>query len=87
MTPFSLLFHITSDNGRVTHLLSLGYNSSKSSLSQTDIFTTSGSKDHKEASPWKPARALSPSEHVTYVLFQEKNLSVVSSSLWMSCPF
>uniref|UniRef100_A0A8C3PHS7 DNA 3'-5' helicase n=1 Tax=Calidris pygmaea TaxID=425635 RepID=A0A8C3PHS7_9CHAR len=48
---------------------------------QTDIFPTSGSKDQKEASPQKHTRALSPSEHVTYVLFQEKNLSVVSSSL------
>uniref|UniRef100_A0A8B9MQ29 DNA 3'-5' helicase n=1 Tax=Accipiter nisus TaxID=211598 RepID=A0A8B9MQ29_9AVES len=48
---------------------------------QTDTFPTSGSKDQKEASPWKCTRTLSPSEHVTYVLFQEKNLSVVSSSL------
>ncbi|KFR11392.1 Werner syndrome ATP-dependent helicase, partial [Opisthocomus hoazin] len=53
---------------------------------QTDIFTTSGSKDHKEASPWKPARALSPSEHVTYVLFQEKNLSVRTISESRSLP-
>ncbi|KAM9295290.1 bifunctional 3'-5' exonuclease/ATP-dependent helicase WRN isoform 4-T4 [Morus bassanus] len=43
---------------------------------QTDAFPTSGSKDQKEASPWKHTRALSPSEHVTYVLFQEKNHSV-----------
>ncbi|KFQ01983.1 Werner syndrome ATP-dependent helicase, partial [Haliaeetus albicilla] len=43
---------------------------------QTDTFPTSGSKDQKEASPWKCTRTLSPSEHVTYVLFQEKNLSV-----------
>ncbi|KFR01889.1 Werner syndrome ATP-dependent helicase, partial [Nipponia nippon] len=43
---------------------------------QTDTFPASESKDQKEASPWKCTRALSPSEHVTYVLFQEKNLSM-----------
>ncbi|NXL67499.1 WRN helicase, partial [Chordeiles acutipennis] len=43
---------------------------------QMDVFPTSESKPQKEASPCKPTRALSPSEHVTYVLFQEKNLSV-----------
>ncbi|KAM9236505.1 bifunctional 3'-5' exonuclease/ATP-dependent helicase WRN isoform 2-T2 [Leptosomus discolor] len=53
---------------------------------QTDIFTTSGSKDQKEASPWKRMRALSPSEHVTYVLFQEKNLSVRTISESRSLP-
>uniref|UniRef100_A0A8C0FJL8 ATP-dependent DNA helicase n=1 Tax=Bubo bubo TaxID=30461 RepID=A0A8C0FJL8_BUBBB len=42
---------------------------------QTDTFPTSGTKDQKEDSPWKCNRVLSPSEHVTYVLFQEKNLS------------
>ncbi|KAL2304633.1 hypothetical protein Nmel_006584 [Mimus melanotis] len=46
---------------------------------QTDTFTTSESKVQKEASPWKRARALSPSEDVTYILFQEKNYSLVSS--------
>ncbi|XP_009564444.2 bifunctional 3'-5' exonuclease/ATP-dependent helicase WRN isoform X3 [Cuculus canorus] len=53
---------------------------------QTDTFPTSESKDQKEASPWKPARALSPSEHVTYVLFQEKNLSVSTISESRSLP-
>ncbi|KFQ73380.1 Werner syndrome ATP-dependent helicase, partial [Phaethon lepturus] len=48
---------------------------------QTDAFPAPACKDQKGASPWKRTRALSPSEHVTYVLFQEKNLSVVSSSL------
>ncbi|KAM6301267.1 bifunctional 3'-5' exonuclease/ATP-dependent helicase WRN [Aegotheles albertisi] len=43
---------------------------------QTDTFPTSGLEDQKAASPWKHTRSLSPSEHVTYVLFQEKNLSV-----------
>ncbi|KGL93947.1 Werner syndrome ATP-dependent helicase, partial [Charadrius vociferus] len=53
---------------------------------QTDIFPTPGSKDQKEASPWKCTRALSPSEHVTYVLFQEKNLSVRTISESRSLP-
>lgn len=53
---------------------------------QTDTFPTSGSKDQKEASPWKCTRALSPSEHVTYVLFQEKNLSVRTISESRSLP-
>ncbi|NWS70781.1 WRN helicase, partial [Crotophaga sulcirostris] len=53
---------------------------------QTDTFPTSGSKDQKEASPRRPARALSPSEHVTYVLFQEKNLSVRTISESRSLP-
>ncbi|XP_014816399.1 PREDICTED: Werner syndrome ATP-dependent helicase isoform X3 [Calidris pugnax] len=53
---------------------------------QTDIFPTSGSKDQKEASPQKHTRALSPSEHVTYVLFQEKNLSVRMISESRSLP-
>ncbi|NWU72009.1 WRN helicase, partial [Pterocles burchelli] len=44
------------------------------------------SKDQKEASPWKCTRALSPSEHVTYVLFQEKNLSVRTISESRSLP-
>ncbi|XP_071411477.1 bifunctional 3'-5' exonuclease/ATP-dependent helicase WRN isoform X2 [Pithys albifrons albifrons] len=43
---------------------------------QTDTFTSSAPKDQKEASPWKCARVLPPSEQVTYILFQEKNLSV-----------
>uniref|UniRef100_A0A8C3PHM9 Bifunctional 3'-5' exonuclease/ATP-dependent helicase WRN n=1 Tax=Calidris pygmaea TaxID=425635 RepID=A0A8C3PHM9_9CHAR len=54
---------------------------------QTDIFPTSGSKDQKEASPQKHTRALSPSEHVTYVLFQEKNLSrMISESRSLPLP-
>ncbi|NXK08506.1 WRN helicase, partial [Herpetotheres cachinnans] len=53
---------------------------------QTDTFPISGSKDQKEASPWKHTRALSPSEHVTYVLFQEKNLSVRTISESRSLP-
>ncbi|NXY76618.1 WRN helicase, partial [Glareola pratincola] len=53
---------------------------------QTDRFPMSGSKDRKEASPWKPTGVLSPSEHVTYVLFQEKNLSVRTISESRSLP-
>ncbi|XP_009865444.1 PREDICTED: Werner syndrome ATP-dependent helicase, partial [Apaloderma vittatum] len=53
---------------------------------QTDTFLTSGTEDHKEASPWKPTRALSPSEPVTYVLFQDKNLSVSTISESRSLP-
>ncbi|XP_064306717.1 bifunctional 3'-5' exonuclease/ATP-dependent helicase WRN isoform X2 [Phalacrocorax carbo] len=53
---------------------------------QTDTFATSGSKDQKEASPWKCTRALSPSEQVTYILFQEKNLSVRMISETRSLP-
>ncbi|XP_030335291.1 Werner syndrome ATP-dependent helicase homolog isoform X27 [Strigops habroptila] len=53
---------------------------------QTDTFSPSGSKDQKEAFPWKHTRALSPSEHVTYVLFQEKNLSVRTISESRSLP-
>ncbi|NXX60918.1 WRN helicase, partial [Scopus umbretta] len=53
---------------------------------QTDTFSASGSKDQKEASPWKHTKALSPSEHVTYVLFQEKNLSVRTISESRSLP-
>ncbi|XP_075607037.1 bifunctional 3'-5' exonuclease/ATP-dependent helicase WRN isoform X1 [Balearica regulorum gibbericeps] len=53
---------------------------------QMDTFPTSGSKDQNEASPWKPVRALTPSEHVTYVLFQEKNLSVRTISESRSLP-
>ncbi|XP_050751560.1 bifunctional 3'-5' exonuclease/ATP-dependent helicase WRN isoform X1 [Gymnogyps californianus] len=53
---------------------------------QTDTFPTSGSKDQKEASPWKRTGALSASEHVTYVLFQEKNLSVRAISDSRSLP-
>ncbi|XP_074761361.1 bifunctional 3'-5' exonuclease/ATP-dependent helicase WRN isoform X1 [Athene noctua] len=53
---------------------------------QTDTFPTSGTKDQKEASPWKCNRILSPSEHVTYVLFQEKNLSVRTISETRSLP-
>ncbi|NXU47783.1 WRN helicase, partial [Turnix velox] len=53
---------------------------------QTDRFPVSGSKDWKEASPQKHTRALSPSEHVTYVLLQEKNLSVRTISESRSLP-
>ncbi|NWQ87707.1 WRN helicase, partial [Burhinus bistriatus] len=53
---------------------------------QTDMFPTSGPQDQKEVSPWKRTRALSPSEHVTYVLFQEKNLSVRTISESRSLP-
>uniref|UniRef100_A0A8C5X5H7 DNA 3'-5' helicase n=1 Tax=Malurus cyaneus samueli TaxID=2593467 RepID=A0A8C5X5H7_9PASS len=53
---------------------------------QTDIFRTSECKVQKEASPWKSARALSRSEDVTYILFQEKNLSLVTISECRSLP-
>ncbi|NXV83233.1 WRN helicase, partial [Atlantisia rogersi] len=53
---------------------------------QMNVFPTSGSQIWKEASSWKPARALSPSEHVTYVLLQEKNLTVRSISQSRSLP-
>uniref|UniRef100_A0A8B9PCK0 DNA 3'-5' helicase n=1 Tax=Apteryx owenii TaxID=8824 RepID=A0A8B9PCK0_APTOW len=42
--------------------------------------------DQKETTPWKHAEALSPSEHVTYVLFQEKNLSLRTISESRSLP-
>uniref|UniRef100_A0A8C9EK05 DNA 3'-5' helicase n=1 Tax=Pavo cristatus TaxID=9049 RepID=A0A8C9EK05_PAVCR len=53
---------------------------------QTDIFPKPESTDQKEASPWKNTKALSPSEHVTYVLFQEKNLSLRTISETRSLP-
>ncbi|XP_023782248.1 Werner syndrome ATP-dependent helicase [Cyanistes caeruleus] len=53
---------------------------------QTDTFPTSESKAQKEASPWKCARALSPSEEVTYILFQEKNYSLKAVSECRSLP-
>ncbi|XP_072190500.1 bifunctional 3'-5' exonuclease/ATP-dependent helicase WRN isoform X2 [Excalfactoria chinensis] len=53
---------------------------------QTDIFPKSESTDQKETSPWKNARALPPSEHVTYILFQEKNLSLRTISETRSLP-
>ncbi|XP_064005816.1 bifunctional 3'-5' exonuclease/ATP-dependent helicase WRN isoform X1 [Pogoniulus pusillus] len=53
---------------------------------QTDAFPTSGFKDQKEVSPWKHTRALSASEHVTYVLFHERNLSVRTISETRSLP-
>ncbi|XP_042727158.1 Werner syndrome ATP-dependent helicase isoform X2 [Lagopus leucura] len=53
---------------------------------QTDIFPKSESTDQKEISPWKNTKALSPSEHVTYVLFQEKNLSLRTISETRSLP-
>nr|XP_041571975.1 Werner syndrome ATP-dependent helicase isoform X4 [Taeniopygia guttata] len=53
---------------------------------QTDAFPTSESKVQKEASPWKCARALSPSEEVTYILFQEKNYSLRAISESRSLP-
>uniref|UniRef100_A0A8D2MSQ6 DNA 3'-5' helicase n=1 Tax=Zonotrichia albicollis TaxID=44394 RepID=A0A8D2MSQ6_ZONAL len=53
---------------------------------QTDTFPAAESKVQQEASPWKRARALSPSEEVTYALFQEKNYSLVSSGESRSLP-
>ncbi|XP_037990408.1 Werner syndrome ATP-dependent helicase isoform X3 [Motacilla alba alba] len=53
---------------------------------QTDAFPTAESKVQKEASPWKRARALSPSEEVTYILFQEKNYSLRAISESRSLP-
>ncbi|NWU87348.1 WRN helicase, partial [Onychorhynchus coronatus] len=53
---------------------------------QTDVFPTSARKDQKEPSPWNCTRALSPSEHVTYILFQEKYLSVRAISESRSLP-
>ncbi|NWT75808.1 WRN helicase, partial [Prunella himalayana] len=53
---------------------------------QTDTFPTSESKVQKEASPWKCARALTPSEEVTYILFQEKNYSLRAISESRSLP-
>ncbi|NXX41954.1 WRN helicase, partial [Tricholaema leucomelas] len=53
---------------------------------QTDAFPTSGFKDQKEVSPRKCTRALSASEHVTYVLFHERNLSVRTISETRSLP-
>nr|XP_021143245.1 LOW QUALITY PROTEIN: Werner syndrome ATP-dependent helicase [Columba livia] len=53
---------------------------------QPDTFPPSGSKDENAASPWRQTRALSPSEQVTYVLFQEKNLSVSTISETRSLP-
>ncbi|XP_021253034.1 Werner syndrome ATP-dependent helicase isoform X2 [Numida meleagris] len=53
---------------------------------QTDVFPKSESADQKEKSPWKNAKALSPSEHVTYVLFQEKDLSLRTISETRSLP-
>ncbi|NXD30187.1 WRN helicase, partial [Spelaeornis formosus] len=53
---------------------------------QTDTLPTSESKVQKEASPWKRARALSPSEEVTYILFQDKNYSLSAISECRSLP-
>ncbi|NXA09667.1 WRN helicase, partial [Sapayoa aenigma] len=53
---------------------------------QTDAFPTPAPKDQEESSPWKCARALSASEHVTYILFQEKSLSVRAISECRSLP-
>ncbi|NXD02247.1 WRN helicase, partial [Certhia familiaris] len=53
---------------------------------QTDTFPTSESKEQKQASPWKRARTLSPSEEVTYILFQEKNYSLSAISECRSLP-
>ncbi|OXB74961.1 UNVERIFIED_CONTAM: hypothetical protein H355_013301 [Colinus virginianus] len=53
---------------------------------QTDIFPKPESTDRKEISPWKNTGVLSPSEHVTYVLFQEKNLSLRTISETRSLP-
>lgn len=85
---FCYFLRISSGNGKVIHWLLLRYNPfTPLYLTQMDAFPTSGPTDQKEASHRKHARALSPSEHVTYVLFQDKNLSVVSFSLWRSLPF
>ncbi|XP_051475419.1 bifunctional 3'-5' exonuclease/ATP-dependent helicase WRN isoform X2 [Apus apus] len=53
---------------------------------QMDTFPSSGPKDQKGTSPWQQTGALTPSEHVTYVLFQEKNLSVRTISESRSLP-
>uniref|UniRef100_A0A8D2MQS0 DNA 3'-5' helicase n=1 Tax=Zonotrichia albicollis TaxID=44394 RepID=A0A8D2MQS0_ZONAL len=53
---------------------------------QTDTFPAAESKVQQEASPWKRARALSPSEEVTYALFQEKNYSLRAISESRSLP-
>ncbi|NXO00538.1 WRN helicase, partial [Rhinopomastus cyanomelas] len=57
---------------------------------QTDAFPTTGLNHQKNyqkvASPQKLTPTLSPSEHVTYVLFQEKNLSVRTISETRSLP-
>ncbi|XP_032916258.1 Werner syndrome ATP-dependent helicase isoform X3 [Catharus ustulatus] len=53
---------------------------------QTDTFPKSESKVQKEASSWKCARALSPSEEVTYILFQKKNYSLGAISECRSLP-
>ncbi|XP_064567475.1 bifunctional 3'-5' exonuclease/ATP-dependent helicase WRN isoform X1 [Zonotrichia leucophrys gambelii] len=53
---------------------------------QTDTFPAAESKVQQEASPWKRARALSPSEEVTYTLFQEKNYSLRAISESRSLP-
>ncbi|NWI59408.1 WRN helicase, partial [Calyptomena viridis] len=53
---------------------------------QTNTFPTPAPKDQEESSPWKYARTLSSSEHVTYILFQEKNLSVRAISECRSLP-
>ncbi|KGL75060.1 Werner syndrome ATP-dependent helicase, partial [Tinamus guttatus] len=53
---------------------------------QMDVFPMSGSGEQKKTTPWKQAGVLSPSEHVTYVLFQEKNLSLRTISESRSLP-
>ncbi|KFU91231.1 Werner syndrome ATP-dependent helicase, partial [Chaetura pelagica] len=53
---------------------------------QMDTFPSSGPEDQKGTSPWQQTGALTPSEHVTYVLFQEKNLSVRTISESRSLP-
>ncbi|NXS06771.1 WRN helicase, partial [Neodrepanis coruscans] len=53
---------------------------------QTDTFPTPAPKGQEASSPWKCARALSPSEDVTYVLFQEKKLSLRAISESRSLP-
>ncbi|NWJ02594.1 WRN helicase, partial [Crypturellus undulatus] len=53
---------------------------------QMDAFPMSGSGDQKKTTPRKQAGVLSPSEHVTYVLFQEKNLSLRTISESRSLP-
>ncbi|KAF2983289.1 hypothetical protein EK904_013527 [Melospiza melodia maxima] len=60
--------------------------SSREKELETDTFPAAESKVQKEASPWKRARALSPSEEVTYILFQEKNYSLRAISESRSLP-
>ncbi|NWV23071.1 WRN helicase, partial [Origma solitaria] len=53
---------------------------------QTDTFPTAESKVPKEPAPGKSPKALSRSDQVTYILFQEKNLSLKAISECRSLP-